>query len=141
MGWGFRVWQFCFFLVFFSAKCGSSVSARVLICTAHAACFLPLVTILLACSILYFNQINSITYTFSIDLFPYFLTTSVHFVILSSHKDVMYFDIIHYYSFFLCHFLILPLDRPTVRLLPSLSFCICVYLYMIMFVLVFRFIF
>jgi hypothetical protein len=31
---------------FFSAKCGSSVSAKFLIYGAHAVCFLPLVTIL-----------------------------------------------------------------------------------------------
>jgi hypothetical protein len=140
MGWGFRVWKFCFFLFFFFCQLWLQHLSKSFDLQS-SCCLLPLVAILLACSILYFNQINSITYTFSIDLFPYFLTTSVHFVILSSHKDVMYFDIIHYYSFFLCHFLILPLDRPTVRLLPSLSFCICVYLYMIMFVLVFRFIF
>jgi hypothetical protein len=45
-GWEFRVLMFRFFLVLFSAKCGSSISAKFLIYGAHAVCFYTLVTIL-----------------------------------------------------------------------------------------------
>jgi hypothetical protein len=45
-GWGFGMSEFCFFLVVFPAKCGSSISARFLLYGAHTICFLPLVTIL-----------------------------------------------------------------------------------------------
>jgi hypothetical protein len=44
--WGFRVSEFWFFLVFFSAKCGSSISTKLLIYGAHAICFCTLVAIL-----------------------------------------------------------------------------------------------
>jgi hypothetical protein len=46
IGWGFVMSEFCFFLLFFSANCGSSISKRFFIYGAHAVCFLPLVTIL-----------------------------------------------------------------------------------------------
>jgi hypothetical protein len=46
LGWDFRLSEFCFFLMLFSAKCGSSVSAKFLIYGAHTVCFLHLVTIL-----------------------------------------------------------------------------------------------
>jgi hypothetical protein len=45
-GWGFRVLKFLFFLMlFFSAKCGSSVSAKFLIYGVHTVCFCTLVPI------------------------------------------------------------------------------------------------
>jgi hypothetical protein len=43
---GLRCWSFASSWWFFSAKCGSSLSARFLIYGVHAICFLPLVTIL-----------------------------------------------------------------------------------------------
>jgi hypothetical protein len=53
MVWRSFVWagnlgvsEFCFFLVVFPAKGGSSVSARILLYRVHVICFLPLVPIL-----------------------------------------------------------------------------------------------
>jgi hypothetical protein len=46
MGWGLRVLEFWFFVFFFSAKCGSSISAKFLIYGAYAVCFLPVLAIL-----------------------------------------------------------------------------------------------
>jgi hypothetical protein len=45
-GWGAGVSEFCLFLVFFSANCGSWFSTRFLIYRAHTVCFLPLLAIL-----------------------------------------------------------------------------------------------
>jgi hypothetical protein len=42
---GLGCWSFAYYWHFFSAKCGSSISARSLIYRSHAVCFLPLVTI------------------------------------------------------------------------------------------------
>jgi NADH:ubiquinone oxidoreductase subunit 4 (subunit M) len=43
MDWRFKVLKFLFFLLLFSGKCGSNVSAKFLIYRAHAACFCILV--------------------------------------------------------------------------------------------------
>jgi hypothetical protein len=43
---GLGCWSFASSWWFFSAKCGSSISAKFLICRAHSVCFLPLVAIL-----------------------------------------------------------------------------------------------
>jgi hypothetical protein len=56
---GLEVSEFCFFLVFFPARCVSSISARFLLYGAHAICFLPLVTILDPSLVIFFFKLVS----------------------------------------------------------------------------------
>jgi hypothetical protein len=62
---------------FVSAKCDSSISARLLICGAHSVCFLPLVTIfdLLLLFILYGRCVTSVLTAFK--SFCFFLIFSI----------------------------------------------------------------